>query len=275
MVRFRQKPLRMMWSLEKNATRSLLVGTAHFFPYSFRTSLTRLLKDARAVLFEGPLDETSMKKVVDAGVRGVDSDELFRRLDESAIAHIRNLLAKTNLSQRSSIGLDLIAPVEENSIQSVLYGMKPWMAFFTIYSRFLEKNGWRYSVDMEAYELANKMGKTVVFMESIEDQIEVLETLSLDHIIDFLNRIEHWKNYTTDFVKWYLDGDIDSMYANRYRFPTRNPQVIDQRDGIFYHKMLPYLEHGSAVAFVGAPHVVGVTRMLSADGYEIRKTVTH
>lgn len=263
----------MVWCAEKTEKKSFLVGTAHFFPYSFRTSLTRLLKDTRTVLFEGPLDENSMKKVVDAGVRGGNAQELLKKLDERSLSHIRDILAPTNLNQRSSIGLDLIAPARENSIQSILQGMKPWMAFFAIYSRFLEKNGWKYSVDMEAYNLARAMGKTIVFMESIEDQIQVLETLSPDHIIDFLNRIEHWKAYTRDFVKWYLDGDMDNIYANRYRFPSRNPWVIDRRDEIFHRRMLPYVEQGSAVAFMGSPHVVGVTRMFSADGYEIRKTV--
>jgi len=27
--------------------------------------------------------------------------------------------------------------------------MKPWLAFFTIWSTYLEKNGWKYSVDLE------------------------------------------------------------------------------------------------------------------------------
>jgi hypothetical protein len=31
---------------------------------------------------------------------------------------------------------------------------------------------------------------------------------------------------------------------------------------------------GSVVTFVGSHRIVGVTRMLSEDGYEIRKTVT-
>jgi uncharacterized protein YbaP (TraB family) len=263
----------MVWCVEKDAKKSFLVGTAHFFPYSFRTSLTRLLKEARVVLFEGPLDENSMKKVVDAGVRGGNAEDFLKELDERALSYIRNVLAPTNLNQRYSIGLDLIAPAQENSIHSMLQGLKPWMAFFAIYSGFLEKNGWKYSVDMEAYELARAMDKTIVFMESIEDQIKVLDTLSHEHILDFLNRIEHWKAYTRDFVKWYLDGDMDNIYANRYRFPSRNPWIINRRDEIFHQRMLPYVEQGSAVIFMGSPHVVGVIRMLSADGYEIWKTV--
>ena len=274
LARFREKELRMVWRIEKGGKISFLIGTAHFFPYSFRTSLTRLLTDARVVLFEGPLDKNSMQKVVDAGVRRDGNPEsLIQELDEHTIPYIRDILAPTNASHRSSIGLELITSVSDRSFYSIVEGMKPWMAFFTIYSRFLKRNGWKYSVDMEAYDLARKMGKMVVFMESIEEQIEVLEKLSFQHIVDFLNRIEHWKTYTRDFVKWYLDGDMARIYANPVRFPSRNHWVIDHRDEVFRERMLPYLEQGGAAVFVGSPHVVGIIRMLSADGYEIRKAV--
>jgi uncharacterized protein YbaP (TraB family) len=32
--------------------------------------------------------------------------------------------------------------------------------------------------------------------------------------------------------------------------------------------MLPYLEEGDAVVFVGAPHIPGISEMLQADGYQ-------
>ncbi len=271
--RLREKELRMVWQIEKSGKISFLIGTAHFFPYSFRASLTRLLKDVRVVLFEGPLDENSMQKVVDAGVRNGNAADLFQDLDRRALAHIRDLLDSAKANRRSSIGLELITSVSDQSVYSMVEGMKPWMAFFSIYSKFLEKNGWKYSVDMEAYNLARKMSKPVVFMESIEEQIEVLEKLSFQHIVDFLSRIEHWKTYTRDFVKWYLNGDMDRIYANPYRFPSRNPWVIDCRDELFRSRMLPYLEQGGAAVFVGSPHVMGIIRMLEADGYEIRKVV--
>ena len=108
-------------------------------------------------------------------------------------------------------------------------------------------------------------------METIEEQIEVLDTVSRDQIIDFLTRIDQWGSYTSDFVKWYLAGDLDKIYSNPYRFPTRSPLVIEDRDKVFYERMLYYLERGDAAAFVGIPHVMGINRLLSADGYEVRQ----
>ena len=54
---WKEKPLRTIWKVEKAGCTSFLVGTAHFSPYSFKKSLTRLIQDVETVLFEGPLDE--------------------------------------------------------------------------------------------------------------------------------------------------------------------------------------------------------------------------
>ena len=268
---FRRKILRTVWSLEKNGRRSFLVGTAHFFPYSFGTSSSKLLKQVDIVLFEGPLDEISMSKVVDAGLQGDCSDCVLDELDEATVGKIAKIMAPADLGDSFSTGLESLLTVPNFSIRPMFEGMRPWMAFFSIYSRFVQNNGWKYSVDMEVFDLAKKMGKDIVFMETIEEQIEVLETISRRQIIDFLKRIDEWKNYTRDFVEWYLEGDLEKIHANTYRFPTRRPSVIEQRDSLFYDRMRNYLEQGDAAAFVGIPHVTGLSNLLSADGYEIEK----
>ncbi|MCK4985286.1 MAG: TraB/GumN family protein, partial [Desulfobacterales bacterium] len=59
-IRPKQKKLKMIWEVQKNGKISHLVGTAHFFPYSFRNSLQRCLENSRVVMFEGPLDDHNM-----------------------------------------------------------------------------------------------------------------------------------------------------------------------------------------------------------------------
>lgn len=261
----------MIWCVEKDCRRSFLVGTAHFFPYSFKTSLRKLLRDSRTVLFEGPLDRHSMEMVRNAGFQGESDDDLIHELDDATVASITKAIAAPMPAGTSSIGLLLLTSISSTSLQSLAKGMKPWMAFFTIYSRFLEKNGWKYSVDMEAYGLALKMSKEVVFLETIEEQMQVLESLSREQIINFLKRIDHWKSYTSDFLRWYLDADLEKISLNPYGFPTRSPWVIERRDNVFCERMMQYLQQGNVAVFVGSPHVSGISRMLSDYGYEIRR----
>ncbi|MGD9034486.1 MAG: TraB/GumN family protein [Desulfobacteraceae bacterium] len=263
----------MIWKVKKEDKRSYLVGTAHFFPYSFRTSLSKYLKDATVVLFEGPLDEQNMAKVVNAGTNNENEAHLFEQLDRETIDRISEALVPVCRGKSSFLFFNPRTLREENPVYEMIKGMKPWLAFFTIWSNYLERNGWRHSVDYEAYTLAQEMDKEVVFLETIEEQIKVLESLSVERIRYFLESVDQWKEYAREYVKSYLDGDLENLKSMWSRFPTRHSAVIGDRDEVLYKRMLAYLEKGDAVAFVGAPHLRGIGQLLRADGYEAQKKV--
>jgi hypothetical protein len=266
--RSREKELKMIWEVEKNSKRSFLVGTAHFFPHSFRNSLSRYIKNARTVLFEGPLDKDNMAEVVNAGAEKEDVPHLFEELDRQTIAAIAKALAPPGQDKIPFFFFNLLTSSAESPVYSIVKGMKPWMAFFTIWTKFLEKKGWRYSVDLEAYGIAREMGKNVVFLETIEEQVEVLESLSHEKIVDFLKGIDHWNAYAQEYVKCYLDGDLEKLRSIVSRFSSHRFSAIEGRDQVLYERMLAYLEKGDVVAFVGAPHIRGISKMLRADGYQ-------
>jgi len=260
----------MIWQVEKNHKRSYLVGTAHFFPYSFKTSLSRCLENAATVLFEGPLNPDSMAKVVNCGFDDQSNYHIFNDLDQQSIARITRELAPNCRGRNTFFILNLRNFSIENPLYDMVKGMKPWLAFFTIWSNYLEKIGWKCSVDLEGYTLAKGLGKKIVFLETIEEQINVLENLTRDRIIDFLKRVDQWQELTQGYVTCYLAGDLERIKSKGLRFPSRHHSVIDQRDKIFYARMLKYLKAGDAVAFVGAPHVQGVSKLLREDGYQIK-----
>jgi hypothetical protein len=265
----REKELKMVRKVRKGARRSFLVGTAHFFPYSFRASLSRYVKIAHTVLFEGPLDEEHMAEVVNAGYEEDNTKNILDGLDRRSIDRITGELDSPGRDRFPFLFLHERPSAAKDRVYAMWKGMKPWMAFFAIWSKFLEKKGWRYSVDLEAYNIAVQMGKRIVFLETIEEQIEVLESLSHEKIVDFLKRVDRWDAYAQQYLECYLDGDLERLWSMRGVFPTRHRSVIDRRDWIFCERMLPYLEEGDAVVFVGAPHISGISEMLHADGYQI------
>jgi len=266
----KEKEMKMIWEVTKADKKSHLVGTAHFFPYSFRISLSRYLKDARAVLFEGPLDKDNMTKVVTAGTEE-NSTHLFDKLDKQTVDRVSEAIVPICRHKSSYLFFNFRTLSQENPVYEMIRGMKPWFAFFTIWSNYLESKGWRYSVDYEAYTLAREMGKEVAFLETIEEQIKVLENLSLERIQFFLERVDQWSEYAQAYVSAYLDGDLENLKSMWGRFPTRHSAVIGDRDEILYKRMLAYLERGDAIAFVGAPHLRGISDLLRSDGYEIQK----
>lgn len=259
----------MIWEVEKNLKRSYLVGTAHFFPYSFKTSLHRCLANANTVMFEGPLDQDNLDRVVSSGFDKQSNYHIFDDLNRKTIDRITAELAPPCRGRNTFLVLNLRKFCLENPLHEMVRGMKPWLAFFTIWSNYLKKNGWKYSVDLQGYNIARKLEKNIVFLETIEEQIDVLENLSLDRILDFLKRVGHWHELSKNYEKCYLAGDLGQLKSTGLRFPSRHHSVIDNRDKIFYERMLEYLERGDAVVFVGAPHVRGVSKLLGDDGYKI------
>jgi uncharacterized protein YbaP (TraB family) len=268
--RSNETELKMIWEVVKNHKRSYLVGTAHFFPYSFKTSLHCCLENAGTVLFEGPLDPDSMAEVVNRGMDDQSSYHIFDDLDRQSIYRITRELAPQGRGRNTFFILNLRKFKVENPLYEMVKGMKPWLAFFTIWSTYLKKNGWKYSVDLEGYSLAKEFGKKIVFLETMEEQINVLEKLTRDRIIAFLKRVDQWQELTQGYVRGYLAGDLEQIKSKGLRFPSRHHSVIDHRDRIFHERMREYLEQGDAVAFVGAPHVPGVTKLLRKDGYQIK-----
>jgi uncharacterized protein YbaP (TraB family) len=271
--RSKEKEFKMNWEVRKGSRKSYLVGTAHFFPYSFKKTFRKYLIDARTVMFEGPLDEENMAKVVRAGTVAEDSYHLFDELDNQTIAAISEALKPACRDPNSFFIMDLCKMRLENPIYDLVRGMQSWLAFFTIWSDYLRENGWKYSVDFEGYTVARELGKKIVFLESIEEQIKMLESLSHERILEFLRNVDQWPQLAEDYIQSYLDGDLDKMKYMRLRFPSRHPSVIDHRDQIFYDRMQDYLAQGDLVAFVGAPHVRGIQRLLIEDGYQVCRAV--
>ena len=149
---WKEKQLRMVWRVEKEGKMSFLVGTSHFFRYSFERPLTRLIRSAEDVLFEGPLDDESMARVTAHGRQPEGTPSLLEALDPKAIREINRQLNKQMVPQ-SSVGsyLQLLHTTSSNFLDVHARGVRPWMAFFTIWSAYLD---WTNSIDMEAFHIA-------------------------------------------------------------------------------------------------------------------------
>jgi hypothetical protein len=268
--KFKQRELKMIWEVQKTGRISHLIGTAHFFPYSFKDSLQGYLEDARLVMFEGPLDEDNMARVRQAGINRENSDHIFNELDNKTIAGLTDALVPVCQARQSSYLVTFCKFDVKDIVYEMVNGMQPWLAFFTLWSEYLRRIGWKYSVDLEGYQIAGQLGKQIVFLETIEEQIKVLQNISHDNILFFLSQVGRWKDFAREYVECYLEGNLEKLKFTRVRFPSRHYSVINERDKIFYERMRAELEQGQVVAFVGAPHLKGMSRLLIEDDYQIK-----
>ena len=196
----------MIWEVQKNNKLSYLIGTAHYFPYSFKTSLRRYVDIADTVIFEGPLDQESMNKVQAAGNTGGKHVPLVEDLDPQTITDIYHCLFPECRRRDPFFLYNFRTGKMENPVYDLIKGMQGWLAFFTIWFTYLKRNGWKYSVDLEAYNIAAELDKKIIYLETIEEQIQVLESLSHERIINFLSLVNNWDRYMKDYIKSYLNG---------------------------------------------------------------------
>ncbi len=254
-----ERPLRMVWRVERDGRRSHIVGTAHFFPYSFARPLTRLIRPVNTVLTEGPLDEASTAAIAEYGRTG--DNDLLARLDPAAARRIEQILR-----DRQDGALWLIPPPGLACLEAYTQGLRPWAAFFSIWGTYL---GWRYSMDAEGYQVARRLGKRMGNLETLEEQLAVLDGIPVERIVRQLNDVARWDAYTREYVRLFLAGDLPGLIALTSGFVTRGPAVIGQRDARMFEGMQPVFAAEDAVAFIGFPHVPGVTRLFEEAGWAV------
>jgi len=283
-----ERRLKTVWEVEKNGRKNYLVGTAHFFPYHFRVSLKKILRRSKRALFEGPLDPQSMAKVVSHGSQGEGSLEVYEAMDSQTLREIRGkadtlfgdlqvfrgIPGKAGSFFGDSQTLLQFLPRGEkpaDPVRAHFQRFRPWLAFFTIWTSYLKSKGWTGSVDLEAFELSKNLGKEIHFLETIEEQIQVLEQIPVERMIRFLKKVHRWDQYSESYVRVYLQGSLADWMSGTSDFPSRCSPVINERDRVFYRRMKPFIEQGDSAVFLGAPHLHGVNQMLEADGYGVEQ----
>ncbi len=262
-----QRPYAMLWELKKNGKTSWIGGTAHSFRYSFASAFRKLFASADTVMFEGPLDAASLAVFARHGhTRDADTPRVLDHLTEDEIRHLERV---THGPQGKIAYFLNTAWPRPADVRGILANHRPWSVFFSLYYAFLERHGWTQSVDLEAWEIARDINRNVIGMESIKEQITALESVPMERIIQFLRHPEDWKRRMQQSLSAYLAGNLRDMLDTGTEFPTRTNTVISLRDQRFRERMLPYVEQGRTVVFVGTAHMLNLETMLREDGFSI------
>lgn len=252
----------MAWAVERLGRRSTLIGAAHFFPRHFRGDLRRLMRGARIVLLEGPLDEAATRKVLEAG-RGVGGAILYSSAKEKINARLGIYSAPLDVHR---ILRDLVFGRQDEWLEQELRALKPWAAFFGIWTRWRARQGWDHKFDLDAARIAAKLGKEVRYLETIEEQIAALDAVPVERFARFLAAGD-WSGYNEGYERHYLAGDLERLTATAQAFPTYCEPIIGRRDAVLAERMAPELEAGGACVVIGVAHCPGVLARLAQDGF--------
>jgi len=266
----RQRRFAMLWEIEKDGRSSWIGGTAHFFCYSFESSFRKLFERVDTVVFEGPLDQASLDQVSEKG-RSPEpgSTRLIDVLTEEDLHRLERVVIGPRGFWARVLGFQRPDPPD---VRYFLSETRHWMAFFSLWTGYLKRHGWDQSVDLEAWHLAHDVAKAVVGMETIVEQIEILESIPLSRVARFLRLCDRWDGYIRRYERAYLKGDVNGMMGTSTEFPTRTAQVIHRRDLLFLERMTPFLKAGRCAVFVGTAHLLNLLPLLEGAGFRVRRS---
>lgn len=269
---FTQRKIKMVWKVSYNDRESYLIGTTHMFGYKFTSCIEDFVGNSDRVILECCLDEENLKRVLSAGV-DKPKISLFELIDRDTISSLAdtflNVSFKENLKKIEILNFTNLKKAYMDEIERVLKKYTHWASFFSIWYDFLRLIDWKYSMDVEAQILAQRMNKKLFFLENPKEQIEAMEGIPPERIVNFLKKSTHWKSYTEKFAKLYLKGKLDELMINTSEFPTRCESIIDKRDSVFFERILPHIKKGKSSIFVGITHILGLIRLMQKEGLKV------
>lgn len=166
--------------------------------------------------------------------------------------------------------------------EQTLQMMKPWALAVTL---SLPKPKTGMVLDLMLMQQATEQGKQTAGLESVEEQIGVLDKLSLQEQVtmleDTLRHLPEMEQIFAELHVAYLARDLarlvrisDEMQAKGNRDLGKKVmyQLVDVRNRRMVERMEPNLKQGNAFIAIGALHLpgeVGVLKLLARKGYRV------
>jgi hypothetical protein len=249
----------LFWRVEKPGIRpNFLLGTIHVEDPRVLGMLIQVenpLASSKTFIMEAVLDQNALIKMSTAMVY-TDGRTLRSVIGEPLFSKVANAAAQYGIGDFA------------------LNKMKPWAAF-SILSVPKPKTG--AFMDMVLYNKAKSQGKSVVGLETPEEQLAVFESMSeRDQIIlleEIVNQISDLPTMFDRLIQAYLSGDLnrvtriatDSMKSFRHQALVKRLmfRLNDQRNRKMVRRVEPYLIQGGAFVAVGALHLPGQSGLLN------------
>ncbi len=209
--------------------------------------------------------------------------------DADAILHsMLSMVFTDGRSLEGVVGRDrfreVVEAVESSGMsEEAIKDFKPW-AIVTILSLPPAKTG--DFLDLYLYKSALDAGRPVIGLETIDEQLAVLDGLSESDQVELLNEtlkvLEQLPAVHERLLVTYLKRDLDELVrlADEYlhagdsevgeRFKEA---ALDVRNGRMTKRMIPLLRKGGHFVAVGALHLPGedgILTRLKASGFEVR-----
>jgi uncharacterized protein YbaP (TraB family) len=256
----------ILWKIDGKYERpSYLLGTMHS-------------EDHRVINFPPAIRDTFSR---------CDSLSLELVPDFSTIAKAgANLMYSDNRSLEKVVGREtyqrsIKALASHGFPEMIVAKMKPWAVMLAL---SLPKPKTGIYMDIKLYRMALSQKKKVYGLETVEEQVQLFESMSLDKQIvllkETLDNFPMLSSIVEKMTLLYLHRDLDGLVLLSKKYAPKDKvlanllmvRLLDKRNKIMFQRMQPQLRAGNACIAVGALHLpgkMGLLQMLEYAGFKV------
>lgn len=268
-----------MWTLSDEDTTINIIGTVHVLPEGTDWRSKRIdeaFNAADSVCFELDIVARALEAIGLSYSLGTlkNGDRLVNHLDDDQEQDLRELAAELGIPFTS------------------LNVMQPWFASMTIEQYVVEKMGLGEGVEMSLYPDIEAQGKTICEMESPQEQLGALASMSLEDQIHALvhepedikglsheEQLAYTEKELNGLIADWLAGDVAGLAETINEEAQTNKGFHDALLVKRNRNWIPRIEEildregGNIFIAVGAAHLAGddsVIAMLRDKGYKVK-----
>ncbi|MGF1523184.1 MAG: TraB/GumN family protein [Leptolyngbyaceae cyanobacterium] len=272
-----QEDAAFLWAIESPNNTVYLLGSVHVLreaDYPLPQPMQTAFEEAENVVFEVDIAElespSSIQTVLQAAIPDSDAEVLNTALTPEAY----DLAAEA----ASSVGLPMVG----------FNNFEPWFFSISLVSLKLAQLGFEsnYGVDNYLYNQANLAGRNILSLETVEEQIGFLDSLSPQVQVDFVEQtvleLDILEASFNVMLSAWKSGDIESFEQIVLEGFTDYPEVYEtflvQRNQNWVPDIESFVNQSEDyLVVVGAAHLIGddsVIRLLQQKGYTVQQIGT-
>ncbi|HUD96818.1 MAG TPA: TraB/GumN family protein [Woeseiaceae bacterium] len=260
-----------MWQVDGASNRIFLLGSVHLLraeDHPLPSAIYTAYDQADALVMEMDMDDVdpfeAQALISELGLLA-DGDTLSEVMGPGAWKEAELLASRVNI------------PLE------MLASSKPWLAAIVIEQLMLTRIGFDAALGIESH-LAGKAGgdgKEIRGLETIREQLEILDNMSLDSqralLLQSLEESIDLAAIMDDLVAAWRHGDIDFMETNMLgdiqKYPELYKTIVVDRNLDWVEQLTELLQDPhDYLVIVGALHLIGdqgVPALLTRRGFDV------
>ncbi|HEX5766296.1 MAG TPA: TraB/GumN family protein [Woeseiaceae bacterium] len=262
-----------MWQLDGHANSVYLLGSVHLLradDHPLPSVIDEAYEDAEKVIMELDMDD-------------IDPVEAQSLLTELGLIHddrsLSDLMGPEPYAEAAALASSADIPL------AMLVKSEPWLAAITVEQLMLSRIGFNplYGIEHHFMEKAEADGKEILGLETVEEQLKFLDSMSLESqralLLQSLKESVDIRKIMDELVDAWRHGDIafmqDNMLDEMKQYPELYRTIVVDRNRKWLGKVQELLDDDDDyLIVVGALHLIGedgLPDLLAEHGLEVRQ----